>query len=157
MEGYLVFIIFAVIAVISWIKKANSQSDGGLQEKLNKGLIDLFRGNKNSEDLSEVKIYDENGNEITFNSNAGSSRKSAETVIYDEDGNVMSLNSSSPSPPPVRLQKKPKAKKAEAVVQAAEESTEPENNAEMYRDFIRGNGGSAIVIQEILSKPVALR
>lgn len=151
---YLVFIIIAVVVIVSWIRKSSPDASGP-QEKPHKGFLDLLGGEKSSDDLDKVRIYDENGNEITFNSNAGTRRKSAKakTIIYDENGNVLSAV----SPSPVRLRKKPEAPPPEAVAEAAEEAAEPKSTAEIYRDFIHGNGGSAIVIQEILSKPVALR
>ncbi|MDD5598921.1 MAG: hypothetical protein PHV82_13315 [Victivallaceae bacterium] len=150
---YIIFIIFVVIAIVSWIKKVSSGPDNsGLQAKLNKRLINILAGKENPENLDEVKIYDENGNEINFGDDADTGGKNGETVIYDEDGNVMSPV----PPPPVHLHKKPQTQ-PEAAIPSAPENAEPEDAAEMYRDFIRNNGGSAIVIQEILSKPVALR
>ncbi|MFA6715902.1 MAG: hypothetical protein WCS27_11045, partial [Victivallaceae bacterium] len=99
-----------------------------------------------------VKIYDEDGNVLNFGDDVDGDVKIDKTVVYDEDGNVMSPAASLSVHPYKKSKTQP-----ETVMPSPPENPEPEDAAEMYRDFIRNNGGSAIVIQEILSKPVALR
>ena len=162
--GTIFTIVFFAIIIINIIIKLKSAEGSGLQERLNRGLAELL--NKNSAggdyDTDQVKIYDENGNEINFGVepepvNSGFD----DVVIYDEDGNIMSPNlTSTPPPPPVKKAKQPIIKastEVETIEEMGESEIEPETDAEMYREFISSNGGSAIVIQEILSKPLALR
>ena len=59
--------------------------------------------------------------------------------------------------PPVPVYENKKAPKVTVHKGYEIEADEAEAHAEMYHDFIRSNGGSAIVVQEILGKPVALR
>lgn len=160
--GTIFTIVFFAIIIINIITKLKSAEGAGLQEKLNRGLAELIRKSSGSEDYNtdEVKIYDENGNEINFGAEPKTEPVSSDlndVVIYDEDGNIMSLNATPASVPPLvedAIQPQVKVSKEHVVV---EEVDETETDAEMYRDFIRSNGGSAIVIQEIMSKPLALR
>ena len=149
--GIVFFIIIAIAVFASWIKNLSPGDRSSLQEKLNRGLAQLLGEQNDSVDTSDVKIYDENGNVINFQNNAvTNNNKEQDVVIYDEDGNVMSAAPSSPvnnEPAPVKKLTK----------EAVSEIDEAEEHASMYRDFIRSNGGSAIVVQEILGKPTALR
>jgi hypothetical protein len=162
--GTIFTIVFFAIVSINIIVKLKSAEGSGLQEKLNRGLAELIRKSSAGGDYNtdEVKIYDENGNEINFGGESGFEPERSDlndVVIYDEDGNVMSPNSAPVSvPPPLKKAQPPevKASTEHKVIKEADE-TEIETDAEMYRDFISSEGGSAIVIQEIMSKPLALR
>ena len=150
--GIVFFIIIAIAVFASWIKNLSPGDRSSLQEKLNRGLAQLLGEQNNSVDTSDVKIYDENGNVINFQNNAvtNNNKEQQDVVIYDEDGNVMSAA----SPLPVHEEPAPVKK---LTKEAVSEIDEAEEHASMYRDFIRSNGGSAIVVQEILGKPAALR
>ena len=161
--GTIFTIVFFAIIIINIIVKLKSAEGSGLQEKLNRGIAELIRKNSAGGDYNtdEVKIYDENGNEINFGAEPEPEPMGSgfnDVVIYDEDGNIMSPNLT-PTPPPVIKAKQPKIKSSTVKVmeEVDETGTGTETDAEMYRDFISSNGGSAIVIQEILSKPLALR
>jgi len=143
--GTIFGIIIAIIVIVSWVKSLNPTGSSSLQSILNRGLANVL-GEQDNSDV--VKIYDENGNVINFNNNYDYDQ---DVVIYDEDGNVMSANS-----PPVPVYENKKAAENK-VVQEYDIELEAEDHSEMYHDFIRSNGGSAIVIQEILGKPAALR
>lgn len=147
-------IVIVIIVIISWIRKIKEAGGNpDFQEKLNRGLLNLFGNKDDSDDLSQVKIYDENGNVINFQDDALTGEDTQGVVIYDEDGNVISS-----APQPVIKKKKAPEDPVNAVVKEVK-SEEPEvtAHAEMYHDFIRSNGGSAIVIQEVMGKPLALR
>lgn len=147
--GTIFGIIIAIIVIISWVKSLNSTGDSSLQSILNRGLANVLGEQNNSDSSSEVKIYDENGNVINFQNNTITNNNTQDVVIYDEDGNVMAANS-----PPVPVYENKKVPEKEL---GQEYEIEVEAHSEIYHDFIRSNGGSAIVIQEILGKPVALR
>ena len=160
--GTIFTIVFFAIIIINIITKLKSGEGAGLQDRLNRGLAELIRKSSGSEEYNtdEVKIYDENGNEINFGAEPESVRSDLnDVVIYDEDGNVMSLDSTPAQvSPQVEKAKQPKIKASKEHVAIEEvDDEEGDTDAEMYRDFIRSNGGSAIVIQEIMSKPLALR
>ena len=146
--GTIFAIIMVIIVIVSWIRKI-SAAEGG--SNLSEKLLKLLANQNDSEDFSEVKIYDENGNLL----NTRSDDASQEVVIYDEDGNVISAA----LPQPVIKKKKvPEVPVKNTVVEKAENKEfETGSKAEMYHDFIRANGGSAIVIQEVMGKPLALR
>ncbi|MDD5728946.1 MAG: hypothetical protein PHV59_10320 [Victivallales bacterium] len=146
--GIIFFIVFFIIIIanfISFARKFKSAGNQELQEKLSRGFASLFQPPETASE-SEVKIYDENGNVINLGSGEADTEK---TVIYDENDNIISLKTS--------LAEQAEEVVAATTVKAAPEEEEPESDAEMYRDFICGNGGSAIVVQEILAKPLALR
>ena len=147
--GTIFGVIIAIIVIVSWIKSLNPNGDSNLQSALNRGLANILGEQNNSDSSDGIKIYDENGNLINFQDNNVVSDNTQDVVIYDEDGNIMSANS-----PPVPVYENKKAPKEEL---GQEYEIEAEAHSEMYHDFIRSNGGSAIVIQEILGKPAALR
>ena len=154
--GTIFGIIIAVIVIASWLRSLNSEGGSGLQSILNRGLANIMGEQNNPVDTSDVKIYDENGNVINFNGNV-SDNSSQDVIIYDEDGNVMSAKPLASKPPPLNKNDIiPENTTSEKTIHAIEE-TESNADAEMYHEFITSNGGSAIVIQEILGKPVALR
>ncbi len=148
--GTLFGIIIAIIVIVSWIKNLDPKGSSSLQSILNRGLANVLGEQNNSADTSDVKIYDENGNVINFQNNIVTDNSAEDVVIYDEDGNVMA-----PGSPP--LAKKEPIPVKEFAQEAVSDLDEAEEHANMYRDFIRSNGGSAIVVQEILGKPAALR
>jgi len=147
--GTIFGIIIAIIVIISWVKSLNPTGDSSLQSIVNRGLANLLGEQNNSDNPNEVKIYDENGNVINFQDNTIANNNTQDIVIYDEDGNVMAANL-----PPVPVYENKKVPEEELE---QEYDIEVEAHSEKYHDFIRSNGGSAIVIQEILGKPVALR
>jgi hypothetical protein len=147
--GTIFGIIIAIIVIISWVKSLNPTGDSSLQSIVNRGLANLLGEQNNSADPNEVKIYDENGNVINFQNTTIANNNTQDVVIYDEDGNVMAANL-----PPVPVYEN---KKAPEVELGQEYDIEVEAHSEMYHDFIRSNGGSAIVLHEILGKPAALR
>jgi len=148
--GTIFTIIIVIVVIVNAIKNLNPDDKSSLQDKLNRKLAQMFGEQNNSVNSNEVKIYDENGNIINFQNNNGADELMDETIIYDEDGNVMNTDS-----PPVPVYE------AEAIpekrVASEPEINEVEAHADLYHDFIRSNGGSSIVIQEILGKPAALR
>ena len=147
--GTIFGIIIAIIVIVSWVKSLNPTGSSSLQSILNRGLANVLGEQNDFDNSSEVKIYDENGNVINFQNNTVVNNNTQDVIIYDEDGNVMSANS-----PPVPVYENKKAPEKEIE---QEYEIEVEAHSEMYHDFIRSNGGSAIVIQEILGKPAALR
>lgn len=154
--GTIFGIIIAVIVIVSWVRSLNSEGGSSLQSILNRGLANILGEQNNPVDTSDVKIYDENGNVINFHDNV-SDNSSRDVIIYDEDGNVMSAKPLASKPPPLNKNDIiPESTTIEKTIHAIEE-TESNADAEMYHEFITSNGGSAIVIQEILGKPVALR
>jgi hypothetical protein len=148
--GTIFGIIIAIIVIVSWVKSLNPTGNSSLQSILNRGLANVLGEQNNFDDSSEVKIYDENGNVINFQNNTVANNNTQDVIIYDEDGNVMSANS-----PPVPVYENKKA--PETKVSQEYGSEEDDAHANIYHDFIRSNGDSAIVIQEILGKPAALR
>ena len=148
--GTIFGVIIAIIVIVSWIKNLDSKGNSSLQNILNRGFANILGEQNDSVNTSDVKIYDENGNVINFQNNAVTNSKEQDVVIYDEDGNVMSAA----PPSPVNNEPEPVKK---ITKDAISEIDEAEEHASMYRNFIRSNGGSAIVVQEILGKPAALR
>jgi len=148
--GTIFGIIIAIIVIVSWIKNLDPKGSSSLQEKLTRGLAQMLGEQNNSDDLNEVKIYDENGNVMNFQNNTVPNNNAQDVVIYDEDGNVMSA-----APPPIS--KNDLIPEKTTYQEPASVVDEAETHADMYHDFIRANGGSSIVIHEILAKPVALR
>ncbi|MBU8901840.1 MAG: hypothetical protein KOO69_03790 [Victivallales bacterium] len=148
--GLIFGIIIAIIVIVSWVKNLNPQGDSSLQSIVNRGLANIL-GEQNN-DTSEVKIYDENGNIINFQNDTETGDDMQDVIIYDEQGMVMTDNS---QPAPVYENKK--APEANLAYETESEAIDTEDHANMYHDFIRSNGGSSIVIQEILGKPAALR
>jgi len=148
--GIIFGIIIAIIVIVSWLKSLDPSGNSSLEKLVKKGLANILGEENSSANSSEVKIYDENGNVISFQNNTVPQTDTQNTIIYDEDGNVMST-----AAPPLSREEpiimKKATKRAEVVID------EEEKHASMYHDFIRSNGGSSIVIQEILGKPVALR
>lgn len=149
--GIIFGLIIAIIVIVSWIKNLDPQERSGLQDKLNRSLAQILGEQNSSSDLSEVKIYDENGNVINFQNDTVADNNEQDIVIYDEDGNVVSAL----VPPP--FNKNDSIPESTTLQEAANAVEEVESHADMYRDFIRSNGGSSIIIQEILGKPAALR
>ena len=150
--GTIFGIIIAIIVIVSWVKSLNSTGSSSLQSILNRGLANVLGEQNDFDNSSEVKIYDENGNVINFQNNTVVNNNTQDVIIYDEDGNVMSANS-----PPVPVYENKKVSETKVSQEYEIEVDEAEAHSDMYHDFIRSNGGSAIVIQEILGKPAALR
>ncbi|MCK4982168.1 MAG: hypothetical protein KAS17_04540 [Victivallaceae bacterium] len=148
--GTIFGIIIAIIVIVSWIKSLNPTGSSSLQSILNRGLANVLGEQNNFDD--SIKIYDENGNVINFQNNTVANNNTQDVIIYDEDGNVMSANS-----PPVPVYENKKVSETKVSQEYEIEVDEAEAHADMYHDFIRSNGGSAIVVQEILGKPAALR
>ena len=148
-----IFIIaIVIIVVIRVIANLLKKVDGsGLQDKIKRFFANLENYNSNQ----DVVIYDENGKVMNFQNSDFSEDDSQDVVIYDENGKVISLPP--PPPPPVYKPEKETEVSRTVFVEEVEREEEPEADAEVYHDFIRSNGGSAIVIQEILGKPLALR
>jgi hypothetical protein len=154
--GVIFGIIIAVIVIAAVIRNLDPKNGSSLQNILNRGLANILGEQNNSVDTSEVKIYDENGNVINFQSNVPDN-SSQDVIIYDEDGNVMAAKPLAPKAPLLNKNDEiPESTTSEKAIHVVEE-TEANADAEMYHEFITSNGGSAIVIQEILGKPVALR
>jgi len=159
--GIIFGVIIAIIVITAFIRNLDPKSGSSLQSILNRGLANILGEQNNSIDTSDVKIYDENGNVINFQRNIPDN-SSQDVIIYDEDGNVMSAKPLAPKPlaskpPPLNKNDEiPESTTSEKNIHAVEEA-ESNTEAEMYHNFITSNGGSAIVIQEILGKPVALR
>ena len=148
--GTIFSIIIAIIVIIGWIKNLNPQDRSSLQSVLNRGLAGLLGEQNDSDGHDEVKIYDENGNLINFQNTTVATNNTQDVLVYDEDGNVISANS-----PQVSVYENKKNPEPAQIIEHGED--EAEAHADMYHDFIRSNGGSAIVIKEILGTPVALR
>jgi len=148
--GIIFGIIIAIIVIVSWLKNLDPEGNSSLEKLVKNGLANVLGEQNSSGNASEVKIYDENGNVMNFQNNTVPQKDTQNTIIYDEVGNVMSA-----AVPPLSQEEpiimKKAAKRAEVVID------EEEEHASMYHDFIRSNGGSSIVIQEILGKPAALR
>lgn len=148
--GTIFGVIIAIIVIVSWIKNLDPKGGSSLQNIINRGIANVLgEQNSSTADSSDVKIYDEYGNLINFQNNTVIKNSSEDVVIYDEDGNVMS-----PGPPLNKNDIPPEKTTLQEPAQVVEEA---ECHADMYHDFIRSNGSSAIVIQEILGKPAALR
>ena len=150
--GLIFGIIIAIIVIVSWVKNLDPQGGSSLQSIVNRGLANILGEQNSSIDTSEVKIYDENGNIINFQNDTRAGDDMQDVIIYDEKGMVINDNS-----PPVPVYENKKAPKANLAYGEETEVQEAEDHANMYHDFIRANGGSSIVIQEILGKPAALR
>ncbi|MDD5726933.1 MAG: hypothetical protein PHV59_00075 [Victivallales bacterium] len=137
--GILIFFIITGISIARLIKKAGSE-----------GVLNRFAEllKESQAESAGVRIYDENGRPINSSGSGAEWEETQQAVIYDEDGNVMIPR---PRPPKERIE----TPEPEVVREAETPVTEPD--AERYREFIRANGGSAIVIREILDKPLALR
>ena len=146
--GTIFGIIIAIIVIVAWIKNLDPKSNSGLQSI----LANILGEQNDPVDTNEVKIYDENGNVISFQSNTAASNSMQDIIIYDENGKVMSTAS---APPPIH--KNDITPEKTTVQEPAHVMEEVESHADMYHEFINSNGGSAIVIQEILAKPAALR
>ncbi len=153
--GIIFGIIIAIVVIIGFIRNLDPQSGSSLQSILNRGLANILGEQNTPVDTSDVKIYDENGNVINFQNNT-SDDSSQGVIIYDEDGNVMAAKPLESKTPLNKNDMVPESTTSEKTIHAIEEN-ESNANAEMYHDFITSNGGSAIVIQEIMGKPVALR
>jgi S-adenosylmethionine hydrolase len=145
--GTIFGVIIAIIVIVSFLKNLDPKDNSGLQNILG----NLLGEQNNSDNSGEVKIYDENGNVINFQNNTVENNTMQEDIIiYDEVGNVMSSE-----PPSINKNDIiPKKTTFQEPVQVVEELA---SNADMYHEFIRSNGDSSIVIQEIIGKPIALR
>ncbi len=143
-----IVIIVVIRVIVNILKKAGGT---GLQDKIKRFFANL----ENYDSNQDVVIYDENGKVMNFRNSDFAVDDSQEVVIYDENGMVIS---SPPPPPPVyKAAKAPEVSRTVIVEEVESEEAEAEAEAGMYHDFIRSSGGSAIVIQEILGKPLALR
>jgi cell division protein FtsI/penicillin-binding protein 2 len=169
----IIFVIVAIIFVLKAIFNVKKKLSGNdFQGKIQRFFDNIANNTDNisiPQNSQRTVIYDEDGNEISSNQDYYSedfeNLRDQDVVIYDENGNMISLTPDSaepvPKPPPVRPAEAAPPRTTNEVQKTAfveeYEEEEPQLDAEMYRDFIRENGGASIIVKEILDKPLALR